>query len=158
MPEASGPMPSPTQPPPISMQQLQSDMETIRAVLEEGEAERGPHRAIIAGGNLFCGAIILVVVPVILLVCGISLFQPGDPGEKMAIGLVGLIPTTILLLIASPFLLAGYGLLKRKSWGPAFALIAGALNLFNLPLGTALAIYTFWAVGGGHLGVRKVRS
>ena len=132
-------------------------MDTIRSVLAEGEAARGPHRAIIAAGNFFCGAMLLIAVPILMLVFGIAIFQPAEAGEKVAIGLVGLIPTTILVVLASPFLLAGYGLMKRKSWGPTMAIIAGALNLFNLPLGTALAIYTFWAVGHGCLETRPSR-
>lgn len=45
-----------------------------------------------------------------------------------------------------PGLLAGIGLLKRKSWARILALVVGFFSLFSFPLGTALAIYTFWVL------------
>ncbi|HEY0004593.1 MAG TPA: hypothetical protein VGB17_07250 [Pyrinomonadaceae bacterium] len=47
-------------------------------------------------------------------------------------------------LFAIPPFLAGYGMLKRKSWSRMAALVAGAIALLSIPMGTALGIYTFW--------------
>jgi hypothetical protein len=44
---------------------------------------------------------------------------------------------------------AGIGLLQRASWGRITALVAGFLSLLNIPLGTALGIYTIWALLAG---------
>ncbi|MEZ4633730.1 MAG: hypothetical protein R2856_01910 [Caldilineaceae bacterium] len=40
----------------------------------------------------------------------------------------------------------GIGLLMRKSWGRYLAIIVGILNLPNLPIGTALGIYSLWVL------------
>lgn len=50
-----------------------------------------------------------------------------------------------------PSLIAGYGLLKRKSWVKIWAMIAGGLAGMSFPLGMALCAYTFWFwfSGGG---------
>ena len=38
------------------------------------------------------------------------------------------------------------GLILGKSWAKVVVLIVSALNILNFPLGTALAIYAFWAL------------
>jgi len=50
-----------------------------------------------------------------------------------------------------PSLVAGYGLLKRKSWAKIWVMIAGGLAGMSFPLGMALCAYTFWFwfSGGG---------
>jgi hypothetical protein len=40
------------------------------------------------------------------------------------------------------YVLAGYGLLKYKSWARILAIILAILNLILFPIGTALGIYT----------------
>jgi len=40
------------------------------------------------------------------------------------------------------YVLAGYGLLKYKSWARIIAIILAILNLILFPIGTALGIYT----------------
>ena len=41
---------------------------------------------------------------------------------------------------------SGWGLLQRTSWGRMLGLIFGAVNLLDIPFGTALGIYTFWVL------------
>lgn len=48
-----------------------------------------------------------------------------------------------LLLMASLLSIA-YGLLRRRPWGRILALVSTALSVWLFPLGTALAIYTWW--------------
>lgn len=40
--------------------------------------------------------------------------------------------------------LMSYGLLKKKPWARISALVSSALFVWLVPLGTALAIYTWW--------------
>jgi hypothetical protein len=55
------------------------------------------------------------------------------------------------LVFTIPSLVAGYGLLKRKSWAKVWSIIAGGVAGMSFPLGTALCVYTFWFLfsGGG---------
>lgn len=55
------------------------------------------------------------------------------------------------LMFSIPPIVAGYGLLKRKSWAKLWAIIAGGMSGMSIPLGTALCVYTFWFLfnGGG---------
>jgi hypothetical protein len=53
-------------------------------------------------------------------------------------------------------LLLGYGLLRRKRWARILALLFSVLYVWIFPLGTALAIYTWWflhSAGGKRLYV-----
>lgn len=53
---------------------------------------------------------------------------------------------TIIAIKAVLSLAAGWGLLERQSWARPLALVAGFLDLFHIPLGTALGIYTIWVL------------
>ena len=80
---------------------------------------------------------------------GIGVFAGVDSGNPAAASIMTIIATTGLVffgLLALPGLLAGIGLLKRKSWARILSLVVGFFNLFNFPLGTALALYTFWVL------------
>lgn len=70
----------------------------------------------------------------------------GDPQALPILSLVGSFVGGLLGVLALPGILAGYGLLRRRSWGRMLALIVGILNLANLPLGTALGGYTLYVL------------
>jgi hypothetical protein len=152
------PLPPQSEPPltpAMSPEQLHADMNTIRSVLKSGSAEQGPHRVIIAGANLFCGFILIIAIPFILLGTSIPAFvAPREEGTFIPLA-VGLVVTVFLMVLASPFFLAGWGLLKNRSWGAAAAVVAAVLNLMNIPLGTAISIYTFWALAKDKLKTPK---
>ncbi len=140
----------------MDAQQLQSDIQTIRTVLDESERHNEAHRIVIAAGNVLSGLFLLVAVPFILMaigIVGISVPDPA-PGEPSATAIVGIALGSVaaaIMAISLPFFLAGWGVWKRKSWGTIMAVVAGILNLANVPLGTALGVYTFWAVFGKRL-------
>jgi|GEM_PF-6656886 len=51
-----------------------------------------------------------------------------------------------MIMFGTMFGLAGYGLLKLHSWGKWIAAVAAAFLLTGFPIGTALAIGTFFAL------------
>lgn len=143
----------------VDPRRLKSDIDTIRGVLESGDRDNDLHRLILAGANLFCGLLMSVAVPVMLLVIGIvGIATPptpeGEPSPTLIVGTVGLFVIAIVVLLSIPFFLAGWGLLRRKSWAPVAAVVAAILNLANFPIGTAIAVYTFWAASQGRLSSR----
>ena len=52
----------------------------------------------------------------------------------------------LLVITSIPEIIAGIGLLKRKSWARILTIILGFLNLIDIPLGTILGIYTLWVL------------
>jgi hypothetical protein len=88
---------------------------------------------------------LLAAVVVFLAIVGGGLLS----GDTEAIGIttgVGTLVAAFLLIFAAPGLIGGIGLLKKCSWAWILVLILGCLNLLNIPLGTALGIYTIWVL------------
>ncbi len=135
----------------MSPEQLQADLTTMRSVLEGASADKGPHRMIIAAGNFFTAAVILLAVPFIMLIFSIPLFTEPEKKEALVAPVVGGGVILILLVLSLPFLVAGWGLMKKRQWGEAAAVVAACFNILSFPLGTALAVYTFWAMSQGKL-------
>ena len=82
---------------------------------------------------------------VFLLLTGIGVAT----GEAEALTVLGVVGTSVGLLLAAlavPGLLAGYGLLARKTWARILAIVVGILGLVNFPIGTAIGLYTFWVL------------
>jgi len=61
---------------------------------------------------------------------------------RPALGIIG----WLILVKAAVGLIAGWGLLQREEWARVFALVVGFLALLNVPIGTALGIYTLWVL------------
>jgi hypothetical protein len=62
------------------------------------------------------------------------------------IGITGLAVVILLLILGLPGLITGWGLLNYKPWARILGLILAVLNLFNIPIGTALGIYALWVL------------
>jgi hypothetical protein len=57
------------------------------------------------------------------------------------------------MLLFIPALVAGYGLVKRKSWARTAGIVTAILVALNIPFGTALAIYSLWFLLGKGAGL-----
>jgi O-antigen ligase len=62
------------------------------------------------------------------------------------------------LLFTIPAIAGGYGLLKRKRWARKLVLVSAAVAALNVPLGTALAVYTFWFLLGSSRDFQESES
>jgi len=56
--------------------------------------------------------------------------------------IVGLAVASFLLLLGIPKIIGGLGLLKHREWARILVIILSALSLLNIPLGTALGVYS----------------
>lgn len=52
----------------------------------------------------------------------------------------------VLLAAAAACFVAAWGLLERASWARIFTIIVGAISLVEVPLGTAIGIYSLWVL------------
>jgi len=83
---------------------------------------------------------------------GVLVFFPalgavaGDAEANVVLSIIGGVVGTILIVVSIPGIIGGIGLLRRHSWARIVALIIGAADLFDIPIGTALGIYTFWVL------------
>ncbi|HTT63245.1 MAG TPA: zinc ribbon domain-containing protein [Bryobacteraceae bacterium] len=60
----------------------------------------------------------------------------------------GILGVVAWILLGSSILglAAGWGLLQREPWARTLAIVMACLSLINMPLGTALGIYTLWVL------------
>lgn len=95
-------------------------------------------------GWLYIGANTLFLI-LALVAFGLLPFIGAVSHDQDATVILSLFSTAFGLLIvalALPGLLAGYGLLKHRSWGRYLALVLGVLGLVNFPIGTVIGVYT----------------
>jgi len=59
---------------------------------------------------------------------------------------IGIGVGTFLLVISVPGIIGGIGLFKRREWARILVLILSAIDLLNIPIGTALGIYSIWVL------------
>ena len=70
----------------------------------------------------------------------------GDPQAVVILGLAGTFIGGLLLILGLPGVVAGFGLLAHKSWSRYLAITLSVFNLFNVPVGTVIGIYTVWVL------------
>lgn len=69
----------------------------------------------------------------------------GDPAAFGIMSGIGGFVGAIMLVMALPNLIVGLGLLRNwGGWVIVVAVILGVVNLMNFPIGTGIALYTFW--------------
>ena len=90
----------------------------------------------------------------IWLLAAIALFSimamPGiASGEPEALAILSAFGVALALFplgLAIPNLIGGVGLLKHRAKHRILVLILGAIDLFGLPIGTLIGIYTIWVL------------
>ena len=88
---------------------------------------------------------LLVGVFVFVLLTGIGVAS----GEREAMTILGTVGTAfglLLIVLGIPGLVAGAGLLAHKSWARILAIVVGILGLVNIPIGTAIGVYTLFVL------------
>ena len=71
--------------------------------------------------------------------------EPGHPSSPPAIFVV--IACFFLVFTVGwtiPSMVAAYALLKRKRWAKTAGIVAGVFAATQMPVGTAVCVYTFW--------------
>lgn len=107
------------------------------------------HTNIVGWLHIVLSALGLLAVAFVMLVfVGIGLLLAATEGSE-AMGILAVIGTlvgTFLFLVSAPGLIGGIGVLKRQNWARILVLILSVLQLFNVPFGTAVGIYSLWAL------------
>ncbi|MES2920462.1 MAG: hypothetical protein V4819_02890 [Verrucomicrobiota bacterium] len=107
------------------------------------------HIQIVAILHIALGAMSLLGAIAVFAFMGMAGGIVLSQGEHQAAGIIGIIAValgTFLAVIALPGIIGGWALLTGRSWGRPFVLVLGVLHLINVPFGTALGVYTLWAL------------
>lgn len=92
---------------------------------------------------------LLLGASLLLLAAGAAAIARSPDGEAMTAGVTALLFVVFAVAVAlggSASVWAGRALRQHRSVGRTGALLLAVMNLFVLPFGTALAIYTFWVL------------
>lgn len=92
---------------------------------------------------------LLGAVVLLMFLSGVGLIPTLNSGRIAPLAVLTLIATIIgflMILRLLPGLVGGIGLLKRKQWSRILLIVVAILDLFAIPLGTALGIYTLWVL------------
>ena len=94
-------------------------------------------------GFSILGVIIAVTVYTVLNLVGDF---TDDQEANFILSLVANGLATFLIILAIPGIIGGIGLLKRKEWSRILILVLSVLDLFHFTVGTAVGIYSIWAL------------
>jgi len=70
----------------------------------------------------------------------------GDPYAVEVTAFIASILISIAMLFSVPAIIGGFGLMAHKRWARILVLVVAAIEIFMLPFGTMLAVYTFWTL------------
>ena len=92
---------------------------------------------------IIIGAFYLCLATFALLVFfGVALIPNVEDISPNTLRLIGIIAGALLGFIGLPQIIGGWGLIKHKEWARILTLVLSFLNIFHIPFGTALAIYS----------------
>ena len=107
--------------------------------------------------NIILGALGVVVGLGFLAVfgglAGLAGMQSHEEDAMVGVGILGVIGIGIFffaLLVSLPSVLGGWGVLNYKEWARILMIVLSALNLLNIPFGTALGAYSLWVLLNGQ--------
>ena len=104
------------------------------------------HITLVAALNIGFGIMGLLVGCMSFVVIAGAGAISGDP-EAMAItSVVASAIAVFFITLSVPEIIGGIGLLKHRSWARILVLIIAVLDLFQIPFGTAIGIYTIWVL------------
>ena len=122
----------------------------INVVPQATEGRVSRHIQILAVLWLAASALNLIAAGALFLVGntvfgGMVRIDAGFPVHGLLRGMFSLLAFLVLIKALAGFA-AGWGLLERQSWGRVLTLVLGFVSLINIPLGTALGVYTIWVL------------
>jgi len=104
------------------------------------------HLKIVAYIRIGIGSLFLAGAVFLLLICAVPGLAAGDSKATAILIGSGAVLALIPLVSAAWDLAGGIGILKRRRWARIVALIGAVPELFVLPVGTAIGIYTIWVL------------
>lgn len=104
------------------------------------------HLTAVAVLQIGLSALSLAGAALVFLVLAGGGFLSGDLRAFAITSVLATIGAGYLMLISLPGIVGGIGLLQGRPWARILLLVVAAFELFHVPFGTALGIYTFWVL------------
>ncbi len=95
-----------------------------------------------------------IALSILGIIAGVSMFFilnligdfSQDREAQFILSIIARVMVGFLVFLSIPGLIAGIGLFKRKEWARILTLIISVISLLNFPLGTAVGVYSIWAL------------
>lgn len=94
------------------------------------------------GLSIFNLLIAFLIFTVLKLIVGFIDYQNGE----FVLSVIANVIAIVFIVVSIPGLLAGFGLYKRQEWARILTMVLSAIEIFNFPFGTAIGIYSIWAL------------
>jgi len=93
--------------------------------------------------GLMVAAIIalLIVGPGVIAHC-----VDGDDEALVILTMIGVPIAFFFVVLSVVEIIGGIGILKRKNWARYLVMICSVIDIFNVPIGTALGVYCLWVL------------
>ncbi|MBU1095090.1 MAG: hypothetical protein KKB34_01305 [Bacteroidetes bacterium] len=88
---------------------------------------------------------IIIGMVLFVLLSGIGIFI-GEDEASFILPIIGIIIGGFLILSSIVSIIGAIGLLKKKAWSRILLLVVSVLDLLNIPIGTAVGVYTIWVL------------
>ncbi|MBN2414870.1 hypothetical protein JXO52_03465 [bacterium] len=69
-----------------------------------------------------------------------------DEDAFLILTIIGTVTFGFMVITSIPAIIGGIGLLKYRSWARILIMIISAIDLLNIPFGTALGAYSLWVL------------
>jgi hypothetical protein len=117
------------------------------AVARVEEEERITSRVgVVAGIQLAIGALGLLLGALgFVALSGVG-WVSQDPSVQTWMSGLGGVVASFFGLLSIPTLAAGFGLLRRRPWARVLGMVLGAIELFQVPVGTVLGGYSLFVL------------
>jgi hypothetical protein len=110
------------------------------------------HVRILAWFNIVVGG--LGVLAACLTFAGASILPAifsavAEEAADVPVAVIQFIITAVvglILVLSLPSLILGFGLYNFRPWARILGFVLAALNLLNVPFGTAVSLYAFWVL------------
>lgn len=104
------------------------------------------HINVVAALHLGCSILGILIGGIVFAILYFVRDISGDPDAETILPIIANVMIIFVVIISIPGIIAGIGLFKRKEWARILALIISVIDLFNIPLGTAVGVYSIWAL------------
>ena len=96
--------------------------------------------------NIVFGILGLMAAGIVFIAVAGGGLLSGDEEAILITSIVATSVSSIIAIFSIPEIIAGWGILKMKSWGRILGIVIGVLDLLAFPIGTAFGVYSLWVL------------
>jgi hypothetical protein len=104
------------------------------------------HVTVVAAIRIGFSALWFLIAMIVFVVLVGTGFLTGDEDAQSILTIIGTVVAFFFVLLSVPGIIAGIGLFRYEPWARVLTMVLAVLDLFNIPVGTAVGAYTIWVL------------